>query len=442
MAIHPIEFRYSTEEMRAIFEEQNIFEKKLLVEAALAKAHAAVGNIPNGAAAEIEKAIPKVTLSRAKEIEEETQHDVMAIVKALGEQCGEAGKYVHLGATSYDIVDTSWALLLVEALEVVEKRLSEFKKVLLDSAKKYQDTIMVGRSHGQHGLPITLGLKFAVWAAEAQRNLERVQQAKEVVAVGKMTGAVGTSASFGKNAAKIQEHVMKGLGLKEPLATTQVVQRDRHAQAILTLAMIGQSLEKIGKEIRNLQRTEIGEVEEPFGKKQVGSSTMPQKRNPWKSERVCGLARVLRSNVMPALENIPLEHERDLTDSSCERVILPESFVLCDFMLKEMIAIVSGLVVYPERMKENLKMSRGRNMGEAVMMALTEKGIGRQEAHELVRAAAMESFENNIKMKEALLKNAKIKELLGEKGVEHALKPENYLGATKEHINTVLKKLG
>lgn len=444
MAIHPIEYRYSTPEMYAIFTEESILQKKLDVEAALARAQAVVGNIPKDAADTISKnaSIKVIDIKRVKEIEIETRHDLMAIVKALSEKCGGAGKHVHLGATSYDIVDTAWALLLIEALGLVEEKLEALKKVLLANAKKHKETIMAGRTHGQHGLPITLGLKFAVWATEVERHLERIEQARAVCAVGKMTGAVGSAASFGKHAKKIQVAVMKELGLKEPLATTQVVQRDRHAQAIITLALIGQSLAKFGKEIRNLQRTEIGEVGEPFGVKQVGSSTMPQKRNPWRSERVCGLARVLRSNVMPALENIPLEHERDLTDSSCERIIFPESFVLCDFMLSEMVDILGGLNVYQERMKKNFELSKGRIMSEAVMMRLTDKGLSRQDAHEIVRHCAMKSFEENMDMAEALLQNETIQGLFTAQELGDVLNPENYLGTAKEQVDTVLKKLG
>lgn len=444
MAIHPIEYRYSTPEMYRIFTEENILAKKLEVEAALAKAHAKVGSIPAKAAQEIVKhANTKVvTLDRVKEIEKDTKHDLMAIVRALAEKCGESGKYVHLGATSYDIVDTAWALILKEALQIILKDLQELKKILLSKTKKYRNLVMAGRTHGQHAAPITLGLKFAVWAVETQRNLDRIEEAIELINVGKMTGAVGTGAALGKNAARIQDLVMRELKLNAPLVTTQIIQRDRHAEVIVHLAFIGQTLEKIAKEIRNLQRTEIGELGEPFGKKQVGSSAMPQKRNPWRSERVCGLARYLRSNVMPALENIGLEHERDLTNSSCERIIFPESFAVCDFMLREMNFILDNLVVYPENMKKNLDLTKGSVMAEAVMNKLVEKGIGRQKAHELVKGIAMKCFETRQGFGELLLQDSRIREKLSAKELENALKPENYLGSVKEQIDSVLKKLG
>jgi adenylosuccinate lyase len=444
MPIHPIEYRYSNPEMYAVFTEENILEKKLLVEAAIAKAHAKVGTIPEKDAEEIAKHAntKEVTLERVKEIEQETQHDLMAIVKALSEKCGEAGKYVHLGATSYDIVDTSWALLFKEALGIIQKDLQELKRILLESASKHKNLVMAGRTHGQIAVPTTLGLKFAVWAVENQRNITRVEEDLKLIGVGKMTGAVGTGAPLGKNAVKIQDLVMKELGLESPLATTQVIQRDRHAEVILHLAIIGKSLEKIAKEIRNLQRTEIGEISEPFGKKQVGSSTMPQKRNPWKSERICGLARYLSSNVKPALENIPLEHERDLTNSSCERIVFPESFVVCDFILKQACKILDGLVVYPANMKKNLELTKGRVMGEAVMIKLVEKGIGRQEAHELVRTASMKSFEQDTDLKSVLLKEPEISKALSAKEIDEVMKPENYIGSASEFVDNVLKKLG
>ncbi|HIJ97746.1 TPA: adenylosuccinate lyase [archaeon] len=444
MAVHPIEYRYNTKEMLAIFQEENILQKRLDVEAALARAEAAAKLIPKNAAEEITKKadVKIVKLERVKEIEAQIDHDLMAIVKALTEKCSpEAGKFVHFGATSYDIVDTAWALILREALKLVKEDLVKFKKILLEKAENYKKLVMVGRTHGQHATPITLGLKFAVWAAEVQRHLERVEKAIEIVSVGKLTGAVGTGAALGKSSLKIQELLMKELGLGVPLATNQVLQRDRHAEAIISLSFIGQTLEKIAKEIRNLQRTEIGEVEEPFREKQVGSSTMPQKRNPHKSERICGIARVIKANAIVSLDNIPLEHERDLTDSSAERIILPESFILTHYILREAQNIISGLRVNEKNIRKNLKLTRGRIMGEALMQKLVEKGVPRQEAHELVRVAAMESFEKDIEMATALINSGKVKGLLSLKEIEDVLNPENYIGAAVEQIENVIKKL-
>ena len=444
MAVHPIEYRYNTKEMLAIFQEENILQKRLDVEAALARAEAAAKLIPKNAADEISKKadVKIVKLERVKEIEAQIDHDLMAIVKALTEKCSpEAGKFVHFGATSYDIVDTAWALILREALKLVKEDLVKFKKILLEKAENYKKLVMVGRTHGQHATPITLGLKFAVWAAEVQRHLERVEKAIEIVSVGKLTGAVGTGAALGKSSLKIQELLMKELGLGVPLATNQVLQRDRHAEAIISLSFIGQTLEKIAKEIRNLQRTEIGEVEEPFREKQVGSSTMPQKRNPHKSERICGIARVIKANAIVSLDNIPLEHERDLTDSSAERIILPESFILTHYILREAQNIISGLKVNEKNIRKNLKLTRGRIMSEALMQKLVEKGVPRQEAHELVRVAAMESFEKDIEMATALINSGKVKGLLSLKEIEDVLNPENYIGSAIEQIENVVKKL-
>lgn len=444
MAIHPIDSRYATQEMRAIFSEESILQKRLLVEAAVAKAHASVGNIPKAAAEEIARHAntKEVTLQRVEEIEKETQHDIMGLVKALTEKCPSAGKYVHLGITSYDVVDTAWALIFKDALKIIGKDLKELKKILLEGARQYKDLVMVGRTHGQHAVPTTLGLKFAVYACEIERHLQRITEAERVIGVGKLTGAVGTAASLGKHAVKIQVNAMKELGLEAPLVTTQIIQRDRHAQVIFALVLVGQTLEKIAKEIRNLQRTEIGEIEEPFKEKQVGSSTMPQKRNPTKSERICGVARYLRSNVLPALENIPLEHERDLSNSSCERIIFPETFVLCHYILKEMIKIMQSLKIYPASMRQNLEMTKGRIMAESIMIRLSEKGMNRQEAHEVVRRLSMRSFEKDLDFVDLLKKEPVVRKYLKEKEIEDALKPESYIGTAVEQVENVLKEIG
>lgn len=352
MAVHPIDYRYGSEEMRRIWDEENKLQKLLDVEAALARAHAKVGNIPEESARVIsERANTKwVKLERVKEIEAEIHHDIMAVVKALSEVCGEHGKYVHLGATSNDIIDTANALLIKESLAIVERDLKELRSVLKRLAMEHKYTVCIGRTHGQHAVPTTYGMKFAIWLDEVQRHIDRINQLKERVLVGQMSGAVGTMASFGgERGLEIQRLVMEDLGLKPARITNQIIQRDVYAELMMVLALIASTLDKIALEIRNLQRTEILEVSEPFGKKQVGSSTMPHKRNPIRSEKVSGLARVLYSNVIPALLNNPLWHERDLTNSSVERVILPESFVLLDEMLKTTIKVLSALSSSPPR---------------------------------------------------------------------------------------------
>ncbi len=440
MAIHPIEYRYGSDEMRKIFEIENKLNLMLKVEAALAKAHAELGNIPKESAEEIEKKANTkfVKLSRVREIENEIKHDIMAMVKALSEVCGEHGKYVHLGATSYDIVDTANALQFKEALKILFKDLLKLEEILLNLAEKHKTTVAVGRTHGQHALPITYGLKFAIWAREVRRHIKRLKEVRERVLVGKMSGAVGTMAGF-KNGIKLQEKVMKYLGLRPALVTNQVVQRDRYAELIMLLALIASSLDKFAKEIRNLSRTEIKEVEEPFAEKQVGSSTMPHKRNPINSEKICGLARVIKSNVFPALENVSLEHERDLTNSSCERVIIPESFILLDEILKTMIKILSNLVFYPENIKRNLYLTKGLILAEALMIKLVEKGLSRQEAHEILRKLAMKAFKENREFKEVVLKS-EITRYLSKEEIEETLTPEKYIGYAVELVERAIKK--
>jgi len=444
MSVHPIEYRYFTEEMKKIWTEESKLQAWLDVEAALAKANAKLGIIPQKAVKEIKKKanIKFVKLERVKEIEEDIHHDLMAMVKALSEACeGDAGKYVHVGATSYDIEDTAYALLFRDSIKIIENKLKELKKVLINLAEKHKKTICVGRTHGQHADPTTYGMKFAVYATEVQRHLDRLEEVKKRILVGKMTGAVGTQASFGSKGKEIQNLVMKELGLKPVLVSTQVIQRDRYAEVIHDLALIAATLEKIAKEIRNLQRTEIAEVFEPFVAKQVGSSTMPHKMNPHKSERICGLARIVRAFVHPALENISLEHERDLTNSSSERIIFPETFILTDYMIKEMIGILSGLEFNYDNIKKNLELTKGLIMTENVMLGLVKKGMGRQEAHELLRQASMRIVKENKTLKEVLLKNEIIKKNFTEKELDWYLDPKNYLGTAVEQVENVIKTL-
>ena len=421
--ISPFEERYKTE-MNEIFDERNKYKKWMLVEYALAKAHAALGNIPRDAPEKIKKAIEKVKPERIAEIEAEIHHDLMAMVKALSEQAGDAGKYVHYGATSYDIEDTATALLFIEGFDLIEDRAQELMKILKRLALAHKKTVCIGRTHGQHAVPTTYGMKFALYYQEMKRNLERLAAARERIAVGKMSGAVGTGATFGKNKERIEKLVMRELGLKPAPITTQVIQRDRHAEAIFVLALFAATMEKIAKEIRNLQRTEILEISEPFSIKQVGSSTMPQKRNPHKSERICSLARLVRSHVAVALENIALEHERDLTNSANERIIFSESFIAVDYMLKQMIYILDGLVFYHDNIKRNLELTNGLIMAERLMIYLTEKGMGRQEAHEKIRQAAQFAFTNKKHLKDVVIAN----KIISKEEAEKLFDYESYIG--------------
>ena len=436
--ICPLDFRYGRDEIKKIFNEESRLAYWLKVEGKLAEAHAYVGNIPKEAAEEIKSKanLNYVKLSRVKEIEEEIHHDVMAMVEALAEQC-KYGKYVHLGATSYDIVDTSNALQIKDALKIIKKQLIELDKILISLARKYRDTIMIGRTHGQHALPITFGFKMTVFASEIYRHIKRLEWVEKIISVGKMSGAVGSGAAFGEKFFEVQSFVMEELGLIPEMPATQIVGRDRYIDLFSFLANLASSLEKFATEIRNLQRSEIDEAEEFFEEKQVGSSTMPHKRNPITCEQICGLARIIRSNVIPSWENAIQWHERDLCNSSSERFMIPHSLVLTDWILHQAIKVFSNLRVHPEKMKENIQISKGLPMAEAVMIAMVEKGMSRQEAHELLRKYSMEARESNIHLKEILVREGWQKKL----NLNKLFNPENYIGKVKEIVDMVIDKL-
>ena len=435
--------RYGTKEMRQIFEEENRLQKMLDVEAALSWALEERGLLPTEDARRIsEMASTKfVKLDRVKEIENKIQHDVMAVVEALAEVCGESGALIHYGATSNDINDTATALQFKDAFNVLRGRIRTLIRTLIGLVERHRSTIMIGRTHGQHALPITLGLKLSVWMMELTRHLERLEQCSQRMIVGKITGAVGTQAGFGPYGLEIQSLVMKKLGLRSVEVSTQIVQRDRYAEGICVLAMLASSLEKFATEVRELQRTEIGELAEPFDvKSQVGSSTMPHKTNPMTCERICGLAKLVRGLVIPALENIPNWQERDLTQSSAERFILPSAFILVDYMTALMNKVLSGLVVNPERMAQNMGITQGRFMSESIMLALTKKGMARQSAHQLVRDLSLRSIEMNVPLKEVLLSEKRVIELFSPREMDALLNPKNYLGTTHEQVEGALRK--
>ncbi|MBS7643452.1 adenylosuccinate lyase [Candidatus Bathyarchaeota archaeon] len=442
MPIIPIDTgRYGTQEMRKVFEEESRLQRLLDVEAALAWAQAQVGEIQKKDANRIIRmaSIKYVKLNHVKEIEHKIQHDFMAIVQALAEVCGPSGAYVHLGATSYDIEDTALALQLKDAFAIIERRLNDLEYTLMKLAEKHKETIMIGRTHGQHALPITLGLKFAVWMREVSRHIDRLRQCRERVLVGKMTGAVGTQAGFGPQASEIQKLVMERLGLRPVEVSTQIVQRDRHAEMVCLFAVIASSLDKFATEIRELQRPEIGEVAEVFESEQIGSSTMPHKRNPMTCERICGLAKVMRSLVLPALENVPTWHERDLTQSSAERFIIPEACILLDYMLVLMKTVLSKLQVNKKQMLKNLNLTQGRAMSEAVMLTLARKGLGRQEAYNLIRQLVFKSEVEKRPLREVLLSDPTVSKILKPKEVDAVLNPYNYLGTTVKQIMLAIK---
>ena len=441
--IHPIEGRYGRSEVKGIFEDNNRFQRWMEVEAALANAHAKVGNIPQKDADNISKQVNAhvVKVERIKEIEDEINHDVMAMVKALTELCGDSGKYIHLGATSNDITDTALALQFKEYIPLLKKSLKDLLGELKKKIKEHKGTVCIGRTHAQHAVPTTYGLKFSIYAMEIARNIERLNQISKRLLVGQMTGAVGTQAAFGPKAVQIQKLTMKYLGLGCVDVSNQIIQRDRHAEFLMLLALIAQTLNKIALEIRNLQRTEIDEIREGFGKKQVGSSTMPHKMNPIYAERIGGVARVIKADAVAALDNIPLWHERDLTNSSCERMIIPESCILTDYILQLSINLIRDLVFNKENIERNLGLTQGRVMAESIMIALSNKGMGRQTAHAVVRESALESYKSKKPFRDFLLEDTRVTDLLSVSEVDKALDPHNYVGTAVKQAEAVLKKL-
>ncbi|MDR3282789.1 MAG: adenylosuccinate lyase [Candidatus Methanoplasma sp.] len=441
-SICPLDYRYGRREMKAIFSEKGRIQYQMDVEAALARAHASLGTIPGSDADEICRvaSLAVVSVSRIKEIEKDTNHDLMAMVKAMTEKCaGSAGKYVHLGATSNDIVDTAAALQIKAALEIIQSDIDALLLTFAKLAKRERDTLQMGRTHAQFAIPITFGFKIAGYIAELFRHRERLFEMTPRICAGKMAGAVGTGAALGKNFFRIQIDVMMDLGLTYEPAATQVVGRDRYTELICLLANIATSLERYGTEVRNLQRSEIAEVSEPFDSaKQVGSSTMAQKRNPINSENVTGLARVLRGFVIPTFENQVLWHERDLSNSSAERFTIPHVFVILDEMLVKMNKVFGGLEVHSEKMLVNIESAKGLIMAEPVMMRLTEKGVGRQDAHEIVRGASMRAVKDGIDLIQALLDRDDVMAVLSEEELSAVMDPASYVGGAREIVDKMV----
>src|SRR6266567_2452713 len=445
MPILPIDTgRYGSPEMRSVFDEENRLQKWLDVEAAIAQAQASVGDIPKEAAEEITRNAntKTVTLARTKAIEKETQHDLMSMVLALTEACsGEGKRFVHYGLTSYDIEDTATGLMFKEAFGLIQRNLEDVENNLRRMVRKYREQLAVARTHGRHAGVITFGLKLAVWLEEVERHQQRMKQVRERALVGKVLGIVGTGAGLGPNALKIQDKALAGLGLKPAGLVTQIVQRDIHAEVVGFLALLGSSLDKFATEIRNLQRTEISEVMEPFEReKQVGSSALPSKRNPELSERVSSLAKLTRGLVIPALENVSLWHERDLSNSANERFIFPMSFILVEEMLRLMNRVLKGLEVFPENMERNLELSQGSLLAERIVNLLVETGVPRQDAHEKVRKVSMRAIDNRIPFSKALQEDTFVSKKLKSKDIRAALDYESYLGSTYQLIDLALRK--
>lgn len=426
--------RYTLPEMARIWDEENKLRKWLEIEIYACEAWAELGKIPPEALAEIkEKAA--FDINRVKEIEATVRHDVIAFLTAVAERVGEASKYIHLGMTSSDILDTALALQMREAADQLLRRLQDLREVLVAKAREHKFTLMMGRTHGIHAEPTTFGLKMALWVMEVERNRERLLQAREMISVGKISGAVGTFANVDPF---VEEYVCRKLGLKPAPVSTQIIQRDRHAQYLTTLAVIASSLEKMATEIRNLQRTDILEVEEPFARGQKGSSAMPHKRNPIMCERVAGLARVVRGHALAALENVALWHERDLTHSSVERVIIPDSTILLDYMLAKFTEIMAGLNVYPENMKRNLEKTHGLIFSQRVLLALVDKGLLREKAYALVQRHALEAWREGVSFKELLLQDPEITAYLSPPEIEELFDYKYHL----KHVDYIFRRTG
>lgn len=391
--------RYTLPEMKAIWSEENKFATWLEVEVLACEAYAELGKIPREAARVIRERA-RFDVDRINEIEKTTRHDVVAFLTNVAEYVGEEARYIHMGLTSSDILDTSLAVRMRDAGRLLLRRLERLREVLLDQAQEHRYTLMIGRTHGVHAEPITFGLKMLLWAAETERNLQRLERAVEEISVGKIAGAVGTYATVDPF---VEEYVCRRLGLVPARVSTQIVQRDRHAVFLTTLAVIGCSLEKFAVEIRNLQRTDIREAEEPFRAGQKGSSAMPHKRNPIVCERISGMARLLRGNALAAMENVALWHERDISHSSVERVIIPDSTTLLDYMLYRFTGVIEELMVYPENMRNNLARTHGLVFSQRVLLALIEKGLSREEAYTIVQRNAMESWQTGRPLRDLLL---------------------------------------
>ena len=396
--------RYTQKEMGAVWTEQRRYETWLEVELAATATLAERGVVPADDAREL-AAKAAFDVARIDEIERTTQHDVIAFTTSVAEAVGPAARWLHFGLTSSDVVDTALALQMRQACDIIITDVDALLEAIHARAEEHRRTPMIGRTHGVHAEPMTLGVKLALWHAEMQRNRRRVVQARETIAVGKLSGAVGTFAHLDPD---VEDAVCRRLGLAPAPVSSQVIQRDRHAELMTSLAILAASIEKFALEIRGLQKTEIGEIEEPFGKGQKGSSAMPHKRNPVGCEQICGLARVVRVNALAALENVALWHERDISHSSVERVILPDSFIALDHMLRRFTRIVTGMVVYPDRMMENLRRSRGVVFSGSVLLELAKRGISREQAYEWVQRNAMRAFHEQRDFKELLLADADV----------------------------------
>lgn len=426
--------RYTLPRMGRIWDSSHRFDLWLRIELLACEAWAALGRIPQEALKAI-KERAGYQIKRVEELERILKHEVVAFLAAVAEQVGEEARYIHLGLTSSDVMDTALAVQMKEAAEILIEDVEAVLAVLKGLALKYKEAAMVGRTHGVHAEPITFGLKLCTWYTELQRGLERMRRAEEAISFGKLSGAVGTFAHLDPF---IEAYVLERLDLRWEPASSQIIPRDRHAEYLSTLAFIGSSLDRFATEIRHLQRTEVLEAEEPFTEGQAGSSAMPHKRNPIGCEQISGLARILRANVQAAFEDIPLWHERDISHSSVERVIIPDSTVLLDYMLNRFKGILEGLRVYPERMRRNLDWTRGLIFSEAVLLALVEKGASREAAYRIVQRNAMRAWEEEADFKGLLLQDEEVLQHLSREEIEVCFD----VGKSLRHVDAIYERLG
>lgn len=425
--------RYSRPRMKSIWSDENKFNKWLDVEIAACDAWAELGVIPREVVPKIKLA--KCNLKRMEEILKETHHDVTAFLGSVAESLGEESRFVHLGLTSSDVIDTALSLQMIEATDLLIQDVKEIIPVLAQKAIEHKYTVMIGRTHGVHAEPISFGLKMALWIEEMKRNLQRLSEAKKIIATGKISGAVGTYATVSP---EVEQKACRKLGLTPAPVSNQVLQRDRHAQFATTLAIIAGSLEKFATEIRGLQRTEVREVEEPFSAGQTGSSAMPHKRNPELCERICGLARLIRGYALTSLENIALWHERDISHSSTERITLPDACLVLDYSLAIFLSVIKGLQIYPKRMKKNLELTKGLVFSQRVMLALIDKGLGRKKAYELVQRNAMKAWQGNKDFRNLLRADSEVTDTLPTEELELLFNYDYYL----RYVDDIFGRLG
>ena len=428
--------RYTLPEMGALWSEQSKFQKWLDVEIAVCEVHAEMGTIPQDAVEEI-KSRASFTVERINEIEKTTNHDVIAFTTNLAENVGEAARFIHYGLTSSDVVDTANALLLRDACDILLKKVDAFLEVLKERAFEFKDTPQIGRTHGIHAEPTSFGLTFALWYSEMRRNRKRLKRARKAVSVGKISGAVGAFAHLDP---EVEEKVCRRLGLKAAKVSTQIIQRDRYAEYLCTLGIIASTLDKIALNVRHWQRTEVREAQERFTVGQKGSSAMPHKRNPIISERICGLARVVRANSLVGMENVALWHERDISHSSAERVVLPDSSITLDYILQKATSLIKGLVVYPERMLENLNATRGLVFSGQLLLALTRKGVSRETAYEWVQRNAMRVWDDKLDFQELVEADKDIAEHLSVEEISSAFSTDTYLRNVDTIFDRVFEK--